>query len=520
MRQNLTKKSILKKAAQFGGVTFLSRIFGIIREMLLARTLGVGAISDAFLIAFKIPSFFRRIFAEGSLSAAFVPVFVKKIRKKKFSLANSLMSSTFLFFEGIVLLLVVLVAIFPRYVFYFAAPGFTEEQLKYAIPFLRILFPMLFFYSSSALFAGALNSVNHVLIPAAGPVVMNIVLILFLLGAKFLGFSLITVCYGILLSGFIVFLMHLITFFYYNFKFERPVKEANKSLRVILSKFLPSLLGVSIIEINLFADTAIASYLKAGNVSMMHYAGRFMNLPIGVFAVGFATIILPHFSRYAAYAPKRLKFQIFESTKLITWLILPAMLFLMFVSKEIFTILMFGKVTTMQNALIAKNLLMIYLSALVFYCLNKVLVNVFYALNNTVTPTIALVISSIVNICINIIGMIYFGAFGIAASTALSGVVLTVLYFIFLHKKYNYKFYYARYFQFLIRYIFQLILGSLVFFSFYKLSFFVLSFTNYFNFFKYGFGFWIIVMPLAAIISFFIYKTSKLFGIKLYFLSK
>jgi putative peptidoglycan lipid II flippase len=520
MNQNLTKKGILKKAAQFGSVTLVSRIFGIAREMLFARVLGVGAISDAFIVAFKIPSFLRRIFAEGSLSAAFVPVFVRKIKKGNLKLANSLFSSTFLFFEGIVFILIALVTIFPRYVFYLAAPGFNEAQLNFAVPFLRILFPMLFFYSSSALFAGALNSVNHILVPAASPVVMNIVLILFLLGAKFLGFSLTTVCYGILLSGLIIFLIHLFAFFHFSFKFEKPVKETNKSLKQILSKFLPSLLGVSIIEINLFADTAVASFLKAGNTSMMHYAGRFVNMPIGIFAVGFATIILPHFSRYASYAPKRLKFQIFESTKLITWLTLPAMLFLMFVSKEIFTILMFGKVTSMQNALIAKNLLITYLTALVFYCLNKVLVNVFYARNNTTTPTIALVISSVVNVVLNIVGMIYWGAFGIAASTAISGVVLTILYFIFLNKKYDYKFYFARYFSFLSRYVLQLIFASGIFGLLYKLSFYILSFTNYFDFFKNSYGYWAIVFPLAILIGFFIYTTKQLFGIKLYFLSK
>lgn len=520
MSHNLTRKSILKKSVQFGGVTLISRVFGIVREMLLARTLGVGAISDAFLIAFKIPSFLRRIFAEGSLSAAFVPSFVRKIRKKETESANSLMTTTFIFFEGIVFLLIFLVAIFPRYVFYFAAPGFTQEQLKFAIPFLRILFPMLFFYSSSALFAGALNSVNHILVPAAAPVIMNIIFILFLLGAKFLGFSLITVCYGILLSGLITFFMHLFIFIRYNFKFAMPSKDSYKDFKVILLKFLPSLLGVSIIEINLFADTSIASYLKAGNVSMMHYAGRFMNLPIGVFAVGFATIILPHFSRYASYAPKRLKFQIFESTKLITWLTLPAMIFLMFVSKEIFTILMFGKVTSLENALIARSLLITYLSALVFYCINKVLVNVFYAMNNTKTPTIALVISSLVNIGANIIGMIYFGALGIAASTAFSGMILTVLYFYFLREKYNFNFYYARFFNFLLRYLLQLIFVSLFFIGSYELIFYGLSFTSHYEFLKNSYGFWPIVMLLAGFSGLLLYKTRNFFGIKLYFLSK
>lgn len=520
MSLNLTRKSIVKKTAQFGGVTFLSRILGIIREMLFARILGIGAVSDAFLTALKIPSFFRRIFAEGSLSAAFVPVFVRRIRKKEFKLANSLMSTTFIFLEGMVFLLVVFVTIFPRSIFYLAAPGFNNEQLEYAIPFLRILFPILFFYSSSALFAGALNSVNHILIPAFSPVIRNIIFILFLLGAKFLDFSLTTICFGILLSGLIIFIMHFIAFLRYNFRFAMPTKEAYKYLKIILAKSLPSLFGVSIIEINLFIDTAIASFLKAGNLSMLHYAGRFMNLPIGIFAVGFATIILPHFSRYASYAPKRLRFQIFESTKLITWLTLPAMLFLMFISKEIFTILMFGKVTSLEKALTAKSILILYLTGLVFYCLNKILVNVFYAMGNTKTPTIALIISTIINFTANIIGMKYFGALGIAASTAISGVILTLLYFFFLDKKYEFRFYYAGYFNFLFKYVLQLIFVSTVFYSLYLLIFFALGFTQYYDFFKNSFGFFIVLMPLSLVSALLLYYSRSLFRIKLYFLSK
>lgn len=520
MSLNLSKKAILKKTAQFGFVTFFSRILGIIREMLVARILGVGVISDAFLTALKLPSFLRRILAEGSLSAAFVPVFVRKVKEGDKQEANGLMSATFLFFEGIVFLLIIFVAIFPNLVFMIAAPGFTQEQLTYAIPFLRILFPMIFFFSASALLAGALNSVNHVLIPAIGPVINNIFFIAFLLGAKFFNFSVATVCWGVLLSSFVVFLIHVYAYLKYNFSFSNPTQDSIKSLKSVIKKFVPSLFGVSIIEINLFVDTSVASFLHAGSISMLTYAGRFMNMPIGIFAVSFATILLPHFSRCATYAPKRLNFQILETTKFITWLLLPTTIFLMFVSQEIFTNLMFGKATTLQNSITAKWLLIIYLSALVFYALNKVLVNVFYALHDTVSPTIALAISAFINLAINILGMYYFGIYGIAAATSIAGIVLTILYFYFLNKKFKFKFYYANYFKFLAKYLLQLICVSLIFLAIYFSVFFVLGYTDYYNFFKNSFGYWLIVSPIVVICALLLYKTKKIFGIKIYYLSK
>ena len=163
MNLRLDKKSILKKTVQFGGITLLSRVLGIIRDLLNVRFLGVGVISDAFITAFKIPHFLRRIFAEGALSVSFIPVFVKKIKNKELNNSNGLMSISFLFFEGIVFFLCLFVSLYPNLILKIIAPGFSAEQIGYAIPFLRILFPILFFISSSALFAGALNSINHFL---------------------------------------------------------------------------------------------------------------------------------------------------------------------------------------------------------------------------------------------------------------------------------------------------------------------------------------------------------------------
>ncbi len=522
MNKQLDKKSILKKVAQFGAVTFLSRVLGILREILQVRFLGVGAISDAFIMAFKLPHFLRKIFAEGALSASFVPVFVRKTKDGELKNGKGLMTLSFLFFEGIVFILCLFVILYPQVLLKIIAPGFSAEQIGYGITFVRILFPIILFFSSAALFAGALNSVNHFFIPAFGPVLMNIVYISTLSACLYFNFSVLFLCYGILFGGFLNFLMHLIVYLKYNFSFGEIDAPSIRAFKLVLKKFLPSLFGVSIIEINLFVDIIIASMLPVGSVSLLYYSGRFVNIPVGIFAVSFATVLLPQFSRYALYAPKRLNFYILEITKFISFMIIPAMLFLMFIAEPIFSLVMLRKKVLPEDILIAKWLLIIYAIGLVFFCLNKILVNIFYSLHDTFTPTIALTISTIVNFICNFIGMKIWGIFGIAGSTTISAVVLTFLFFILLKKKHGFNFYSGNYFNFLGRYLLLVLFAASFFLSMYFAVFkylFILT-PNAFDFFYSGLGYWLIVFPLAIVSGVFIYLLKNIFGIKLYFLSK
>ncbi|MFA5074927.1 MAG: murein biosynthesis integral membrane protein MurJ [Candidatus Babeliales bacterium] len=518
--KKLDKKSILKKTVQFGGITLLSRILGIIRDMLLGRFLGIGIKSDAFIMAYRIPNFLRRIFAEGALSASFVPVFIKKTKNKELENPNGLMTLSFLFFEGIVFLLCLFAIIFPSLIFKLIAPGFSQEQLSYAIPCLRILFPLLFFISSSALLAGALNAVNHFFIPALCPALLNVVWISSLSLCLKFNLSINFLCYSILFGGFLNFLVHLIVYLKYNFSFGFIDRQAKDAFKLILSKFTPSLLGVSVIEINLLIDTFIGSFLPAGSVSILYFAGLFANLPIGIFAVGFATVLLSQFSRVAVYAPKRLNFYILEITKFISWLIIPVMLFLIFVSEPIFSILMLGKKSNIHDVFVAKWVLIIFSAGLVFFCLNKILVNIFYSLHDTKSPTFALVCSTIINFLGNIIGIKLWGIFGIAGATSISALTLTFMLLRFLHKKHKFKFYSASYFNFLGRYVVQLLIASLIFLISYFTIFRYLQDSNWYNFFYISWGYWFVVFPLAAICIAFLFFTKKLFGIKLYFLGK
>ena len=172
MSQTLHKKSIIKKTIQVGSSTLASRFLGIIRELLMVRFLGAGIISDAFIIAYQIPNLMRKIFAEGAMSAAFLPPFIATLRKDKEE-ACSLMSLAFVLFEGSLLILCALGMIFVGPIITFFAPGFSTEKIAITVSLARILMPFIFFISSSALLGGALQAVGKFFVPAFGPILLE-----------------------------------------------------------------------------------------------------------------------------------------------------------------------------------------------------------------------------------------------------------------------------------------------------------------------------------------------------------
>ena len=512
----MNKRSILIKTFHFGFFTFLSRMLALPREVLQIRFLGVGALSDAFIAAFRLPNLFRRIFAEGALSAAFIPSYVQLTKKKKYETAHGTMSISLLFFEGIVLLMCAFVFAFPHAVIKVVTPGFSQEQISYAIPLLRILFPFLFFISSSALLSGALQAKNHFFAQSFGPVLHNIVYI------STLGFCLLyhknaeTLATGILLGGVTIFLLHVILYFRFRFRFGKITEESKTEFRKILTKFIPCLMGIGIVEINLYLDNVISSYLSNGSYTLLYAANRFMNLPLGVFAVAFSTILLPHFSRVAAYAPKRLHFYLLETAKFITWMIIPAMLFLFFSAEKIFMHMLPDKSRVPE----ATAILICYSTGLIFYCFNKVLINMFYSLHDTWSPTLASIIATVINLVFNIVGMIFFGAPGIALSTAISGLSLTIFCLLFLYTKHNFRLYLGNYLMFLARYIIQPIIGIIIFLGTHKIVCNILSNTAWRSFFCVRWGYWIFTIPLFLFTMIILFLTRNVFKVDVYFLKK
>lgn len=520
MAHFLHKKSIIKKTIQVGGSTLISRMLGVVRELLMVKFLGAGAASDAFITAFKIPNSLRKIFAEGALSAAFVPSFITILRKEE-SYAHSLMTWAFLVFEGALLVLCALIMYFASLVITLVAPGFSSEQIALTIPLLRILMPFIFFISSSALLAAALQAMGRFFVPAFGPILLNFVFIIGLLICWLFKLRVDTFCFFVLVGGLLLFVHHLIAYWQLHFSFGPLTVRSWEVFKEILPKFFLCLLSMSVMEISLFIDTAFASYLPEGSISLIYYANRFMGIPLGVFAVALSTILLPHFSRISVYAPKRLNFYLLESAKLVFWVTVPCTVAMIFFSHDIFATLFVSKSFSSQQAIEAGHILSVFSAGLFFFSFNKILLNIFYAFHATAIPSLVSVIGTVANIVLNFILMQFMQALGLALATTISGVVQTVLLLYFLYKKLGFHGYGNYFAGFACHYVGQLIIASGIFYVVYRILYKLIAAVapaEIAYFFLHNMGFWFWIAPLSALVWLFLYVSRKWFGVSLYFL--
>lgn len=516
----LHKKSILKKTMEVGSSTLISRMLGLMREVLMTRYLGTGAISDSFLTAFKIPNTLRKIFAEGALSAAFIPTLVGVVRKNK-DQASSLISLGFLVFEGFLILWCSLVMWKAEFFLNLIVPGFSTEQIQYTIPYLRILMPFILFISSSALLAGALQSVGHFFVPAFAPVLLNIIFITGLLTCMHFSLPVEWLCGFILFGGFLQFLCHIIVYVQLKFDFNSITKESLQQFRSVLVKFLPCLMTMSITEVSLFVSTSFASYLPSGSISLIYYAYRFMQIPLGVFAIAFSTILLPHFSRVSTYAPKRLSFYLLETTKFVFWITVPATIIMIFFSEKIFYTIFLSEKFTMAQVTEATSILVMFLFGLFFFSLNKILLNMYYALHVTWIPTLISFIATAINVMLDYILMQHYNATGLAAATTLSiGAIQTLLLVSCLFMRFDFKSYVVNFAQFFVRYFIQLICILVPFYGLYRLLEFLIGKLPLWitRFMLDGLGFWLWVGPLCGMVALALFFLRDQFKVKLYFL--
>lgn len=540
----MNKKELLKKISQVAGSTMLSRLFGIVREVLKVRYLGAAALSDAFFTAFKIPNSLRKMFAEGALSAAFIPTFVGILKRDDRKAVDSLMTLSFLVIEGGLTLLCLLVFIWPECVLRMIVPGwFTGEPLllfgtfelplqawlgrgelqpdvRPAIDFLRILMGFIVCVSSSALLAGPMYAINHFLIPSVAPIVLNIVFIAGLLGCYIFELSPWWLCWIIMFGGVVQLIMHLVAYFKFGFGFAPVTAQTWKDFRFVLRKFLPCLLTMSVMEVGLFIDTSFASFLPKGSVSLLYYGNRFMGIPLGVFAVALATILLPHLSRVATYAPKRLSFYLLEITKIVGWSTIPASLMMIFFAQKIFMTVFYGENFPMSQVLEVTNILIAFTVGLLFFALNKILLNLYYSLHDTRTPAIIALVCTAANLGFNAT-FLHYGATGLAMATTISlGFLQTVLLMIFLKVNFNFVFYWGNAVEFFGRYALQMACIFPIFYGAYRACGLAMGTLppQLNHFMVESFGFWAWVGPLCLGVYAALYFTRSHFGVRSYFL--
>lgn len=515
----VSRKLILQKTRQVGVYTLLSRCLGLVREFLTVRYMGAGALADAFFTAWKVPNLLRKIFAEGAMSAAFVPSIMQTIRAEGKEAIGGLMMLGFLLFEGLVLLLCFIAIIFMPSVVQLIAPGFSQEQMIACVQYLRILMPFIFLISTSALLAGPLQAIHHFFVPAFGPVLLNIVYIIGLCICLWHDLPITVLCWFIMLGGVLQLVAHIMAYLHYHFSVRWFTRTDLEKFQWILVRFLPCLVSMSVMEVGLFIDTSFATYLSKGSVALINYANRFMGIPLGVFAVAFSTTLLPYFSRVSSYAPRRLGFYLLEATKLIWWVTIPMTIAMMIFSHKFFITLFLSDKFSMTQAHEAAAILRIFLTGLFFFSINKILLNVYYVLHQTAIPATIAVIAVFLNVILVWLSLDTYQAMGVAGAITFSAIIQTIMLYGFLSYLFKLPLYMYDLMIFIIRYGVQLVMVGALFGILFYGGMQILTMYNAF-FFINKIGFWFWTVPLCTLFMGTLYYTRALFGVRVLFLEK
>jgi len=398
---------MLRGLLSFGSMTMVSRVFGLLRDVVINSVFGANAATDAFWVAFRIPNFMRRLFAEGSFSTAFVPVFTEIKETRTHDDLKALVSRTAGTLGGALLVIVALGMLFAPQVTLLFSPGAADEPQKFAltVELLRLTFPFLLFVSLTALAGGALNSFHRFGMPALTPVILNVCMIA---GALWLSprleVPILALGWAILGAGVLQLLFQLPQLAKLDLLALPKWGASHPDVRKVMRLMVPTLFGSSIAQVNLLLDTVIASLLVAGSQTWLSQADRFLELPLGVFGIALGTVILPTLSRHHVNTDHE------GFSKALDWglrttlmIAVPAMLGLMLLSIPLVaTLFQHGQFTAFDTRMAALSVFGLSFG-LPAFALVKVVLPAFYARQDTKTPVRAGVASLVANMVFNVL---------------------------------------------------------------------------------------------------------------------
>ncbi|MBS0289902.1 MAG: murein biosynthesis integral membrane protein MurJ [Proteobacteria bacterium] len=422
---------LFKSTAIVSFMTLLSRIVGFLRDMVLANIFGASAGMDAFLLAFKIPNFMRRLFAEGAFTQAFVPVLSEYRSARPSTQVKILIDKVFGSLSMVLLGVTLLGMMGAPFLIWLFAPGFdvADSRFPLAVRLLQITFPYIFFVSLTAFAAGVQNAHGKFAIPALTPVLLNLSLIVaaFCCSTYFVE-PVMALAWGVLVAGMlqlvfqIPFLSKLALLPSFKLDWRDP------GVRRILTLMTPAIVGASVMQINLLVDTIFASFLPIGSLTWLYYSDRLLEFPIGLFGVALATVVLPHLSQeFAKNSQTGFSASVDWALRWILLIGLPATLGLVMMSGPLLaTLLQYGEFSNHDVVMASRSLVALSLG-LVFFLAVKVLVSAFYARQNTKLPVKIAIISMVANVIFNALLIGPLAHAGLALASTLSSVINVVL---------------------------------------------------------------------------------------------
>lgn len=433
------KRSLTKAAGQISIATTGSRVLGFIRDILLARIFGATGSTDAFFIAYRIPNLFRELFAEGSMSAAFIPVFTETLTKEGQDSARKLVAEVLAFLICVVSTVCFLGMLLAPYVVSIIAPGYIKnpDQFALTVKLTRIMFPFLFFISVAALAKGVLNSLKSFFMPALAPIFLNLAMITSALffASKF-DTPLIAIGLAVSIGGAIQVAVQVPDLRKRSFLVLPAFSFAHPALKKISRLLLPSIVGMGVAQINIFISTIFVSFLAGGAATYLYYAMRFVHLPIGIFGVAMATAVLPSLSEHAAKGNKAALRETFSfSLRLLFCITLPAMAGLMILAEPIIQVMFQRGAFTAASASETAYALIFYSSGLWAFVGTRIVASTFYSLQDTKTPVKIAALSVLTNIVFSFMLMGPLRHGGLAFANAIASAVNFIVLFYLLRKK-------------------------------------------------------------------------------------
>jgi len=434
--------SLLKSGSLLSFLTFFSRILGLIREMVKSRVLGTSPLADAFTVSFLIPNLLRRLFAENSMTVAFIPTFKELIETKdeaqKKKEIKTFLSSIFTILTFFTTIVVILGIVFTPLILHLLFPKLEDKTS--AIVLTRIMFPYLIFISIAAFFQGILNGVKVFSPSGFTPILFNLSVIssTYIL-AKPSGNSAIAMSIGVIIGGILQAMFQLPFVLKHKFFFSfTSLKKAlcniytKKTLRLIA----PTIIGMAAYQINDLVSTSLATGYGIGIASSLQYSLRLQELLLGVFVVSISSVILPDLSSYAIKTDWVSFENLFlQSMKIIALITIPASFFAFFSSEEIVSIIYKSNKFDSNSVSLTMTAFNCHILGLFFIALNRVIAPAFYAMHDSDSPTISGIASFFVNVIFAYcLGFFFLGG-GIAIALSIASLVNTVFLFFFLRKK-------------------------------------------------------------------------------------
>lgn len=416
---------LLKAMATIASFTMLSRIAGMVRDMLTASILGAGPVADAFFVALKLPNFFRRVAAEGAFSVSFIPLYSKTIEQDGEEAGAKFAGEIFSVMAIILAVFSILVMIGMPWIIHVIAPGFIHGTERYdlAVTMTQITFPYLILMSLTALFGGMLNTHSKFGPFSAAPIIFNTTLIFALLVfAPLFPTAGHAMAIGVTVSGILQLLMmvYFVSRYKIQFKIQKPkLSDKTKQLFKLMG---PGILSAGVFQVNLFVDMIVASLLPTGAISFLYYADRLNQLPLSLVGIAVGTALLPMLSKALAADNKEESKDLFNrSLEFCFFAALPAAVALLIVPYEmVSTLFQYGKFSA-HDTLQTSYVLMGYGIGLPAYIASKIFMTAFWAHQDTVTPVKISIITALSNVmlCLLLIGLL--GVAGISLATGIVG---------------------------------------------------------------------------------------------------